>query len=240
MAFSSALACAALAPGASTRCGVEAMVAAIGGVGVEHQRRPQLGGLGEVFTEVGRQAETGRHHADDLVAAAVELDRPADDRRVTAEAPLPQPVAQQDDGGAVAGGVLARAEPASEHRHGPESLEDVRGDLPGADPFGIAVAGEVGLPGAPRGDVAQQPRALAVVAHLGRRHPCLVQPGPAAPHHHAPVRLAVRQRREQHGAEHAEDRAGRAHTQRQGDDGHRGKAGLAAKSAKAETEVLQE
>ena len=40
--------------------------------------------------EVGRQHEVRRHHADDLVQAAVDLDGPSDDRRIGAVAAAPQ------------------------------------------------------------------------------------------------------------------------------------------------------
>ena len=52
----------------------------------ESQRNPEL------LAPVGhhpRQLHGGRHHADDDVAFAVEVDRPTDNARVGTEAPLP-------------------------------------------------------------------------------------------------------------------------------------------------------
>src|SRR3712207_9096402 len=46
---------------------------------------------------LGGEIERLRHDADDLVGLTVEVERPPDDARVTAEAPLPEAVRQHDD-----------------------------------------------------------------------------------------------------------------------------------------------
>ena len=164
--------------------------------------------------------------------------RAPEDAGIGAEPALPERMPEDRDGGAVAAGVLARAELAADERRRAERLEQVCRHVPGADALGLAAAGQVRLGRFPRADVTQQARALTIVADLGRGHPGLVPTSPAAPDHHAAVWLAVGERGEQHGAEHAEDRARRAHAQRKRDHGDGGKAGLAPQGAQREADVL--
>ena len=102
------------------RGGVVAVIAALVRIDFEHQRRPELGGLGEVLAEVGRQLEAFRHDADDLVARAVDLHRATEDALIAAEPSLPETVTEDHDARAGAGGVFAsagsRARAAGERR----------------------------------------------------------------------------------------------------------------------------
>ena len=75
-----------------------------------------------------RPPELRRQHADDLEGLAVERDRPADHRRIGAEAPAPQRVAEQDDAMA-ADGFLLGAEVASERRRDADDVEKRRRHL---------------------------------------------------------------------------------------------------------------
>ena len=81
---------------------------------------------------------------------------------------------------------------------------------------------------------------VAVVDHLLIRQPGLVEAHPAAPDQHAAIRFGIRQRGQQHGADHAEDGRGRADAQRQGDEGGDGEPGAPPQAAQAGPEVLQQ
>lgn len=72
---------------------------------------------------------------------------------------------------------------------------------------GLAVAGEIRLPGVPGGDVGQRLAASAIVDDFAFRDPCLVEVLPTAPDHHARVRIGVGQRPEQDSVDHGEDGA---------------------------------
>ena len=106
-----------------------------GGAG-HHERNPG-------FRLVGDAAEPGRHDADDRSmrghrAAAV---RPSN-RGVGAEAPLPQAVAQNDDGVALRHFILFRAEGAAEGGAHSQQVEvGLRDDSP-RDALGLIDAGE--------------------------------------------------------------------------------------------------
>jgi hypothetical protein len=209
------------------------------GIRVEHQGNPELGRLLEVLAEVGGQPEVLRHDADDFVAGAVDLDGAANDRWVGAEAAFPEAEGQHDDARTGAAGVFAVLEAAADERARAEDVEHVGGRLTGTDALGLARAGEVRLARAPGRDTAQAAR-RAVVPHLGRRHPRLVPAAPAAPDHHAPVRLAPRKRRQQRGADHAEDGGGRAEAEAEREDGDEGEARLPRERAQAVTDVLDQ
>ena len=120
-----------------------------------------------------------------------------------------------------------------------ENLECVRGNSPDADALRLSAAGQVGLPALPRGDAAQAADALAIVLDLDRRDPRLVPAGPAAPDHHARVGVAVRKRRKQHAAHDAEHRRGRAHAEREGEDGDRSERRFAHEPAHGVADVLE-
>src|SRR4029079_2292170 len=99
---------------------VEEMGAAI--AGIQHP-------VGEDEWTPGRDAvreiELGWRDADDVVVVAIERDRLADDRRITAEARTPQVVGQHDDASCAAF-VFSGTEIASDLRLHPEQVEERR------------------------------------------------------------------------------------------------------------------
>ena len=159
------------------RHGVEAMVAALRAGRIDRERRPQLGRLGEVFSVIGRQLKAFRHDADDGELAPVDTNTPVQDGGVAAEPPLPERMAQHDDGIASLDFLVGR-ERAAEQQSRAERGEHSRRDLRRADALGLEVgAGQVGLRRPPGAHVAKRFRA-AVVEQLGFRHPRLVPSSP--------------------------------------------------------------
>ena len=88
-------------------------------------------------------AEPRRHHADDLIVLAHELNRPPDHRRIAGVVALPELIAEHDD----ADRILPRRriggdQPAPEHRRRAPVIGRVGRDVGGDDVFGdIAVGG---------------------------------------------------------------------------------------------------
>ena len=115
--------------GRELRGRVVAMIAALVRIDFEHERRPELGGLGEVLAEVGRQLEAFRHDADDLVAGAVDLHRATEHALIAAEPSLPEAVAEDHHARAGAGRVFSALEAATVQRAGAENLERICGHV---------------------------------------------------------------------------------------------------------------
>ena len=208
-------------------------------LGLGRARHPQLRRVGRVLAEVGGQREAARHDAHDLVRHAVDLDRAADHRRVARVASLPQRVAE-DSELRPARPVLRLREAAPEERRDAERLERVRRDLAGGDPHGLAVAREVAVGRRPERHRREARTAVGVAARLVRVRPRLLEPAPAAPHHHAVLRVGVRQRLEHHRVEHREDGRVRGHAEgeRQHRDGRERRR--AEKDANGVAQVLQQ
>jgi hypothetical protein len=230
------------------RDGVEAMVAAVGAergsgcrailLGVGRQRRPQL--RRSVGAVVERQAEAGRHHAHDGRRPPADLDRTPDDRRVGAEAALPELVPEHDDGRSV-GPVLLLGERATEHRRDAEHAEEVRAHTAAAQPLRLpGAAGERRRAIGEQRDVGEGPHVGAVGLPLVVRQPRLVEPLPRAPHDRQALRSAPWQRREEHRLHDPEERRGGADPERQRQRGDDGEAGTPAQCAPGEARVLQD
>ena len=80
--------------GREPRRGEQPVTAVVGRVRIHLERDPQLARLG--ILEIRRQREPRRHHADDLVALAVDQDAAADDRRIRRVAAVPHPESEND------------------------------------------------------------------------------------------------------------------------------------------------
>ena len=126
----------------------------------ERERRPDLRAHGKV--------ETRRRDADDLVLAAVDVDRLPDDRRVGGESALPQAVAEHDapmpsDGlffgqKRAAGGRLRRRASAKKSARDEKSLHVL----------GLVPADEVDRPPLERGEVLERAALPPEVEVVGR------------------------------------------------------------------------
>jgi hypothetical protein len=127
-----------------------------------------------------------------------------------AEALLPEPVGQHHDVLSTRRAFLfdegtAERERVSIAEHG----EEARGPGPRRDPFGTPVDREVDLAPVPRVQVFKHCGAPPPVDEVGLRH-ALAAALEARPHHHEPLRVAIRQRREPGRVDHAEHRGRRA------------------------------
>src|SRR6266498_5093136 len=102
------------------------------------QGRPDLGGRRrDVFERV-------RHHTDDRVAVAVERDLTSNERAVATEAPPPQPVAENDDTGAI-DPIIGMLEIASERGPHAQCLKVARAHTLSLEPIGLGRSGEGGV-----------------------------------------------------------------------------------------------
>ena len=225
--------------GREFRGGVEPMAAALDGRRVDRQGDPQLGRLRRVLRVVGRQLEAGRHHADDRVRPAVEVDRAPQNARIAAELAMPEPMAENRDG-VLAGHVFRRRERAAEQRLRAQRVEQVGRDLPEPHPHGVAGSRQVDLPDVPRRHALHAAELRAVVHELRVGHPRLVPALPLAPDHHAAGGFGVGERRQQNRVSDAEDRRRRADAERQREQRGRGEAGRPAEPAEGVSKVLLE
>ena len=210
-----------------------------GAVAPEGVERP--GGDEAVHGEERREpGEPFGGDADDGEGAVVDADRPADDRRIAAEALLPAAMGEHDHGGAAGGLAVGGHEDAAQLRGDGEGGEGAGGgDLdPGALGGPAVVGAEVrghGLVGEHRLHAAET---LAVVLEVGEGDRVGRGPGLAAlGDEHDAVGVGHRHALEEEGADDAEDVRvdGDAEGQREHDDG--GVARGAGELAEGEAEV---
>ena len=125
MAVSSARACAGVTPGFSR---------AMTRFGAGRPEGEELGGLGGIAHP--QRLKVGGQHADDLVAAILHPQRPADDSGIRPEPPRPEIVSQHDLVGPWRA-VLTRHEPAAEEHGDAESVEELVADARAAKDLGV-------------------------------------------------------------------------------------------------------
>ena len=84
--------------------------------------------------------------------------------------------------------------------------------------------------------------ALLKIHVIGPRSRLVRRAGVAVrfPDHHQPVEIGKRHRAKQHRVDHAEDRRGHAHPERQREDGGRGEARIPAEQAGGVAEILEQ
>jgi hypothetical protein len=212
----------------------------VGGLGrIDLQGDVDLLRFRGVHGEVRREREAARQHPDDASGDSVELDRSAENRRITAEARLPEGVSEHGDGRAT-GAILLRREPSAEDRRRAQRLERVRRDESGAQPNRLSGPGQIRLIGLPGRDTREARTQPAVVEELAVRDPGLRKVHPAAPDHHPAVRLRVGQRRQEDRANDREDRGRRAHREGERRDRRRRESGRPAQPARRVSEVPEE
>jgi hypothetical protein len=160
------------------------------------------------------------------VDPVVHLESPAHDVRVAAETVLPEPVAEHQHG-LGAGLVLTGAEPAPEQRPHPEDLEIIGRDHAGLHPAGLAPAEENERHGVVLDQGLKRAAPLTVVGELRHREPRVVHPaeGRGLPEVDQALSVLVRQRTQQHAADHAEHGRVGADAERQGQHRDQGEAG---------------
>ena len=192
-----------------------------------------------------RPPELRRQHTDDLEDVVVEADRTANDRRIRAEASPPQLIGEQDDA-LTPDRFFLGAEIAAERRRHPEHPQKRRRDFQRADTLGLAVAGQVVRARRRLQCVCRHRRERAAVAPpvevVGRRdgaEPAALA-RPLLGQRDDPIGTRVWQRPPQHGVDDAEDRSSGADPERQRDQRHDRKPGLAPQHPHGENHVLSQ
>jgi hypothetical protein len=204
-----------------------------------HGRHPDL-------RERGQAAETWGEHADDGVGAGVERDGRSHDGRVSAEAALPQTMAEERDRVRAGSGIFFRKERPADSGPDPQNREVVGSDDLTGDALRPLGSGQVERPALiGRGtfeDLLELPEGLEL--RVGPDH---VIAGRFAVHRgnderdlHEAVRLAERKRPQERGVDDAEDGRVRADPHGKRKDGDRREPGLLAQRAHAVAQVLKQ
>jgi hypothetical protein len=199
----------------------------------EGERRPDLG----IALE---EEEIRRHHADDRVGRAVEPQVLAHGLVAAGKEPLPQGVAQDD---LVLGADLAvfRAEQAAAQRLGAEEREKGRRDAKGRDPGSRAFAAERQAAVPVHGDLLERGHVaepVVIVRHAGGAVDDARLRVAVVDQHHA-ARIGERQRPQQHGIHHREDRGIGADADDQGQQRGEREALVLPQQPAAELQVLE-
>jgi hypothetical protein len=163
------------------------------------------------------QPEVFGQHSDHEHRPLVDVDRPADDAAVAAEAALPEAVAEQNRPGRPLDVVLG-LEDAARQRLDAESGEEVGRHEPDPHELRLAIVGDRDAVGPDRAEALEVRRARAQVPELrpGQRRARIAGGRHVGPDQQQAVRVEVGRRREQGGVQHAEDRGRRAEPEREG------------------------
>ena len=192
------------------------------------------------FGLVGDAAEPGGHDADDGPGAAIELHGASDDGGVGAEAPLPQTVAEDDDGVALRHFVLFRAEGSAEGRAHSQQVEVGLGDELRGDALGLIDAGERHGAGIECGHGFEGAALGAPIEVIGIGCAAALDFGAlhVAPEFHQARRFGIGQRAQNDGIDHAEDGGVGADAEGQRERGDDGEAGTLAQGARGVAQIL--
>jgi hypothetical protein len=172
-----------------------------------------------------RKPERWRHDADDAKRAIVEEHRSPEDRRIGAEALLPEAVAEHGDVAAFRHVVIG-PDRAADQRRDAHDVEEPAGDARGVQLRRVAAAGQVhGAAGVGVGrHRGERRRPLGPDRELVRADRVAIDAGLGTPlpDGDEPVGVRVRQRAQQHRVGDAEHRRCRADSEgHEGDDGER-------------------
>jgi hypothetical protein len=186
----------------------------------------------------GRKNEAARHHCRHGERLIVDEDLAADDVARPGVPPLPKPIA--DHGQRRLGLVVLLGEDASQHRHGAHHVPEIRGDAPPDHLFRRSIAREAEGRAARGRDVGEHGVLFPPVHPVRRRGSIAGEAdlGRVFPHHHQPVGLWIRQRREQDGIHHAEDCRIRADAQSKRKDCRQRKPGRPAQEPRAVDQIV--
>src|SRR5215213_10050296 len=158
-----------------------------GGLRRERNRRPER-------IVSCRKLKASRHHADDGISLAVQVEWLADDAVVTAEPSLPERVTQHYYM-ARTGLVLRAGECTPELWRDAEQWEEVRGDETSFESFRFARAGQVETFIRDRGHAFEECVLIAPVDEVCRRRRVVwvAKLGGILPHHYQAFGILVRQ-----------------------------------------------
>ncbi len=198
-----------------------------------HQGQPEFGAIFHA-------AEPGRHDADDGVRLAVELKGAADDRGIAAESPLPQRIAQDDDGIALRHFVLFGPEGAAEGGMDAEQRKIRLGDVFGRDALPLVHAGEGRAGVREEGHVLERAalRAPVAVVRHGGAPAFHLRPLDIAPQFDQAGRRGIRERAEDDGIDDAENGGVGANAEGQGENRHEGECGAVTQGSHRVAQVL--
>src|SRR5262245_52989341 len=96
-----------------------------------------------LVTILSGKSRFGRQHPNDRVRLAIQVNRAPDDARIGAEAPLPQPMRNDDNLVVAAGLILAGGKSAAERRAQAQYLYITCRDCQSGEAFGFAFAGKI-------------------------------------------------------------------------------------------------
>ncbi len=200
----------------------------------EAQGSPHLGVL--------REGEARRHHADDRVHHAVELDRAKGPVVAPARAPLPQPVAQDRRRAAARLVLIAREAPPHDRRD-PQGREERGRHARGLDALGLVRGREVRLGPLEGAEALEGAAALPPVHVVRRRGEAVALFRPALPQGRGlaqadePLRGRVGERAEEPGIHRVEERRAHADADAHARDGHPGEAPMTTHGAQGVTKI---
>ncbi len=143
----------------------------------------------------------------------------------------------------VGGTIFFGGETTSHHRLYAEHVKEAGGNEGSLDPFRFSVTRQVEAARIMNGEVFENAVARAQIHILGWRDSVLVahqaDAGEAPPHEHQAIRVAERQRPEQHPIDHAEDRRSGSDSESQRQDGEARESGIAEQSSKTVSQIGQ-
>ena len=180
---------------------------------VERERQIEIDGFGKTDEAVVGKREARRHDARNGVRPALDDDRPADDVGGAVEPLLPQAMA--DDDGTRSRGFVRPREVAAERRDGSERGEEFCAHPRRAQPDRRTRSGDRDARRADRhgAQPLEHLVAVAIVDEVRRRDGRRIAAAERPVHPDEPVRVAVRQRLQQHAVDDREHAGGGADAQ---------------------------
>ena len=201
----------------------------------EAERNPDLG----LIETACRQwkLEAARHNADDGIGAAIENDGLPNDAGVAMIAIEPQRIA--DEGERCVGVVLLRGEDAAQNRPNAERREDSSAEACTGELLGSSVAGKLVAGDEKRAHGRKRPRRVLVGGDFARGDAHARALADMITNQDQAARIGEWQRSEKNAFDEREDGDGRAHAQRQREDGGQVERGRLEHLAKGEAKVVQ-
>src|SRR5271156_550667 len=200
----------------------------------------KLHGSPKLGIAVGK-LETARHHANHIVLFVVEPKLLADDLRIAAK-PAQEKSLAQDHHARRSRHIVGSAEVAAKSRASAENGEKIRGDEISGNLFGVSFTGKVErTTESRRGHIFKHLVARFPVSEIsGRRRIARKAVGRGVfPDHYEAIRLAVRERADEHRVRDAEDRRIRRDAQRQHGHYEKCEAGIFRHHAKTVANILK-
>ena len=190
---------------------------------------------------VGGKAEARRHDADDEVRPSLGHDRSTDNRRIAAEQPLPDAIAEHQHFRRLRP-VVVRLDGAAEERRRAEQRKERAADARAEDALGQLQPADVEGPAGEERDALerrQAPPVLVIGQRAARDRAGAIAIDLAVHEREHAGGIAVRRRPQDHGADDAEDGGVGADAERQRDDGGDGESRRAPQQADGVDDVAR-